>query len=454
MEIPRIVSLLVLAVLAAPATTLATVIQTGTVEQPVNLGNRSDPTKIPLGPVPVVSNHGYDSQRIIGEARPCPDGTMRWEGGSELDQNLASVFGISVEAEDSTQVPGKPVTLRLAPWKVPAYSPYTKEQVLAATVWCLIRSGGGTPETPLKVLVVAEGPDDKPLEAKYTGEYITRRGNDGEEIPPVKVPGTVLEEDAKGITWVTFPEVPRKEEFSPVSPVMIVTESRGDGDHGWHVVPIWGSGSPDDDALRLSGSSVQMCHVVYPFEGVVEANALVADGGVDVIRRSFTANGDEPSVEFLYPKEEPETLAAGIFALALSTQPTNEKPLKVSIRVLDSELAGFAAFRNAADWKETPSKKADETVLECEFVWNTEEKLLVKGSVPLVQMKGIRWIERKAEEEVAKETPETALPDASQPEAPSQPDPETKPEAEVEAELETEEEAKPEASPELKPTAE
>lgn len=149
-----------------PAPCFATAVGTSTIEQPVNLGTKSDPQRIPLGRVGVISNYGYGIHRMIGEARACPDGAMRWEGGSELDQNLASVFGISVEAEDPTQILAFPVTLRVKPWKPPGYSPYSKDQVLAATLWCLLRSTGGTPDTPLDVRVVAEGSDDKPLEAK------------------------------------------------------------------------------------------------------------------------------------------------------------------------------------------------------------------------------------------------------------------------------------------------
>jgi hypothetical protein len=73
---------------------------TSTVVQPINLGPNADPARIPLGQVGVVSNYNYGTLDVISEPRHCPDQPMRWEGGSELDQNLASVFGISVEAGD------------------------------------------------------------------------------------------------------------------------------------------------------------------------------------------------------------------------------------------------------------------------------------------------------------------------------------------------------------------
>lgn len=164
MKILPLVSIFTLLGWMLPATSFATNVGISTIEQPVNLGTQSDPKRIPLGRVGVISNYDYGIHGKIDEARPCPDGAMRWEGGSELDQNLASVFGISVEAQDPTQILAFPVTLRVKSWNSPGYSPYTKEQVLAATLWCLLHSTNGSPERPLDVRVVAEGPDDKPLE--------------------------------------------------------------------------------------------------------------------------------------------------------------------------------------------------------------------------------------------------------------------------------------------------
>lgn len=144
----------------------ATEVSACTIEQPVNLGSKSDPARIPLGRVGVISNYDYGIHWYIGEEQSCPGGAMHWEGGLELNQNLASVFGISVEAQDSTQISAFPVTLRVKPWKPPGYSPYTKDQVLAATLWCLLHRTHGTPEHPLDIRVLAEGANEKPLEAK------------------------------------------------------------------------------------------------------------------------------------------------------------------------------------------------------------------------------------------------------------------------------------------------
>ena len=253
MKASHLVFLVGLVVWMLPFACPATNVGTGTIEQPVNLGPNSDPKRIPLGAVGTISNYNYGVHRVIGEPRPCPDEAMRWEGGTELDQNLASVFGISVEAEDPTQIHGLPVMVRVKPWKVPGYSPYTKEQVLAATLWCLIRSAGGTPESPLDIRVAAEGRADKSLEKKYSGKYVTMRGEDGKEVPAPNIPGSVIEEDGRGIAWVVFPGVKKKSPAVAAPPAMILFKMEGDADAGdgkWYVLPVWGKPEPKGCSSR------------------------------------------------------------------------------------------------------------------------------------------------------------------------------------------------------------
>ncbi len=336
------VSIFSLAAWFAPATCLATSVGPAIIEQPVNFGPKSDPGRIPLGSISVICNYDYGLHKNIGASRPCPDGAMRWETGTELDQNLASVFGISVEVQDATQIREFPVTLRVKSWKPPGYSPYTKDQVVAATLWCLVRSAGGTPEKPLDVRVLAEGPDDKLLEAKFSGKYITRPGKDGKEAPPVKVPGTVIEKDARGIAWVVFPDVTRKAASPAAPPTMEIVATDGESDAGWFLLPAWGNGS----------------------------------GG-----------GEEKSaaVTLSFPRQDQTTLAAEIIALVISALPTDAHPLTVSIRLEEYGLADYPAFRSAPGWKETRHDPHNIT-LECEFVWDAAARKLTRGSVPLVEL--------------------------------------------------------------------
>ena len=385
MKASHLVFLVGLVIWILPGACLATNVGTGTIEQPVNLGPNSDPARIPLGAVGTISNYGYGTHRVIGEPRPCPDGAMRWEGGTELDQNLASVFGISVEAEDPTQIRAAPVTLRVKPWKIPGYSPYTKEQVLAATLWCLIRSAGGTPESPLDVRIVAEGQEDKSLEKKYSGKYVTMPGKDEKEVPPPKVPGTVVEEDGRGIAWVVFPEVKKRPQTPAAPPAMILFErSEADtGDRMWDLLPIWGSGIEKDAPLHLNSWPASMCYSCWKSDDRGEANAFLVRKAVSYLDVEHGENGD--SVEIRYPFIPQATLVAEILALVVAAQPTEKRPLTVAIRLEKHGLAGYPVFRGAPDWKEI-WPDAHTTLLKCEFVWHAAERKLIKGSVPLVKL--------------------------------------------------------------------
>jgi hypothetical protein len=167
---------------------------------------------------------------------------MELEKGQELEQNLARAFGISVEPVDPTLVPYSPVMLRVKSWPKPAYSPYSREQVLAATLQCVVRSTGGTPKTPLVVQVVTEDPADQAWAAKYAGKYITRPGDDGAPVEPTPVPGTKIETDAFGVTRVVFSGVSGKPALEARPPVWIPFRLGGESgpdEPTWILLPVW-----------------------------------------------------------------------------------------------------------------------------------------------------------------------------------------------------------------------
>jgi hypothetical protein len=391
-----------------PAACFATVVATGTIEQPVNLGPKSDPARIPLGAVGTLSNHGYGVHRVIGEPRPCPEAGMQWEGGTELDQNLASVFGISVEAEDPTQINGPPVTIRVKPWKVPGYSPYTKEQVLTATLWCLLRSAGGSPERPLDIRVVAEGRADKALEKKYSGKYVNMPGTDGKEVPPLKIPGSVIEEDSRGIAWVVFPGVKKKSPTPAAPPTMILFEMGGEidvGDGKWDLLPVWGNRNQKNVPLDLGSWPAALYYPCRGTPGRHEANAFVN------VRLDVEHGEKGDSVTVSHPPVPQATLAAEILALVVSAQPTEKRPLTVVIQLEERGLAEFPAFRGAPGWKES-RHGANMVVLECELVWDATERKLTKGTVPLVKLNGftVEALEHESpSEDEAKEIAQAVL---------------------------------------------
>jgi hypothetical protein len=371
----------------------ATSVGISTVEQPVNLVAHSDPTRIPLGRVGVISNYDYGIHYKIVESRPSPQGAMKWKNGSELDQNLAAVFGISMEISDSSQILVAPVTLRLNAWKPLAYSPYTKEQVLAATIWCLIRNTASSPERPLELKVVTESEDDKLLEVKYSGKYINQPDEDKNITATKNIGGTTIEEDARGIAWVILPGTKADKLFKPLSPALIVTENIGDGDTGWYIMPVWGNGENPEDFLELNNYSANMIYSAWGIEGLRNANTFINQPGAGSLRVAHNETSTEVDMGYRYGAHE--SLAANIFALILAQQPTAKHPLIVSFGMENSQLEKFSAFRKATGWVESKPIPSNPNYneLKCEFVWDSKTSKLTKGSIPCVTTDKKKWIQ-------------------------------------------------------------
>ncbi len=392
-KLPLPVYLITLSLLSGSIPCIASNVGISTIEQPVNLVSHSDPTRIPLGRVGVISNYNYGIHYKIVESRPSPQGAMKWKNGSELDQNLATVFGIFLEIPDSTQILVEPATLRLNTWKPPAYSPYTKEQVLSATIWCLIRSVGSSPERPFELRVVAEAKEDKLLEKKYSGKYFSHPDEDKKIAATSNVGGAIIEEDARGIAWVVLPGVTKDKSFTPLSPALIISENFGDEDSGWHLLPVWGNGENPEDFLKLNHYSANMIYSAWDIEGLRNANTFINQPGVGRLRVAHNETSTEVDLGYQYDAQE--SLAANIFALILAQQPTEKHPLIVSFGMENSQLEKFSAFRKAAGWVESKPIPSNPNYneLKCEFGWDAKTSKLIKGSLPCISTNHKEWIE-------------------------------------------------------------
>lgn len=377
------------------AVSQATNVGLSTIEQPVNLGAASDPARIPLGAVATESNYHYGRGPVITEPRPALHGAMEWKSGIELNQNLASVFGIRVDDHDA---PHSPVTIHLKDHVIPPYSPYSKEQVLAATIHCLLRSTGGRPSAPIKIEIVAEAPADQETAAKYAGDYInTPEKLDDPPVEPTPVPGTRLETDARGLTWVVFPDVKTKPATPARPPVLIPFRLAGESSPDnatWKLLPVWpGTQHTWEQSLAMLGRPYPLFYDCFnPGDGVgPETHALFAGnprGSLHGFKVSSTEDGI--SAHLMYPNTDSETLSALLLAMVVSAQPAADQPLSIS---LDTEMneppSWLADFRKCAGWEstETPvmiggKEMNRRIVLSCAFVWDPQTATLTQGAVP------------------------------------------------------------------------
>jgi hypothetical protein len=368
----------------------ATVVGRGTIEQPLNLGLRSDPRSIPLAPVAYEANHGYGVHLLISQSRPCQHGTLLLEDGQELEQNLARVFGISVEPEDSTQVPHRPVVLRVKSWPKPAYSPYSREQVLAATLQCLTRSAGGSPKFPLVVRIETEDPADQAWAAKYAGEYISRPNSDAPAsatVEPTPVPGTRIEIDAFGVTRVVFPAATGEPAREPRPPLWI--PFRLDGESGpteptWELLPVW-TGDDWSEPLDALGQPYLHLHDLFnPASSFgVHVNALFQRG-----QSKHWTLSREPArtvARLDFDEVSEGDLAAFLHALVLSVRPTEAQPLEVELRCYTEAPSLFDSYAQAG-WEKITI--AGDDALRGTFVLDPATGKLRRGTIPRHTLEG------------------------------------------------------------------
>jgi hypothetical protein len=374
---------------------LATSVGLSTIEQPVNLVAGSDPARIPLGEVATESNYHYGRGPVITAPRPALHGAMEWKSGTELNQNLASVFGIRVDNHDA---PHSPVTIHLKDHAIPTYSPYSKEQVLAATIHCLLRSNGGSPNAPIKIEIVAESPADQEIAAKYAGDYINvPEKHDDPPIKPTPVPGTRLETDTRGVTWVVFPDVKAKPATPARPPVLIPFRLGGEfsPDHAtWKLLPVWpGTEHTWEDSLAMLGRPNPLFYDCFNPGDVdgPETNALFAGNPRGSVHGFDVSSSEEGlSADLMFPRTDTETLSALLLSLIVSVQPTADRPLTIN---LDTEMntppSWLADFRKCAGWNatETPviiggKEMNRRIVLSCSFVWDPKTATLSQGAVP------------------------------------------------------------------------
>lgn len=370
------------------STAAATVVGLGTMEQPVNLGLRSDPASIPLGPVAYEANHGFGIHALISASRPCQHGAMEVEGGQELEQNLARAFGISVEPVDETSVPYAPVVLRVKSWPKPAYSPYSREQVLAATLQCLVRSSGGRPKVPLVVQIVTEDPADQAWAAKYAGKYITHPDDPKEPVEPTPVPGTKIETDAFGVARVVFTGISGKPAVEARPPVWIPFRLGGESgpdEPTWEMLPVW-TGDAWGEPLDALGQPFRHFHDLFnPASSfLTQVNALFRDGQSK--HWSVERMPDRTLASLDFDEVSEGDLAAFLHALVLSVRPTAEQPLEVILRPYRGFVPYFERYLEAGGWEKVVWGRDD--ALKGVFVFDAGTGKLLRGTIPRHTLEG------------------------------------------------------------------
>lgn len=362
--------------------TEATSVFTGAATYPVNMGPESDATRIPVGSIPCESNHGYGLLELISTPFPSVPGGWLWDGGIELNGNLPSAFGISVRPGDSTDPTSLPVVVHIRKQATPGYSPYTKEQVLLATMRCLLDAVRATPKRPLTVKVVTDDPADEALR-RFSGEYLTRStGKDDFEATPL--PGCATSVDRNGVREIVFVEKDRKPAPSAnPKPLWMPFPIEGDSDPGFLLLPIWTGNAMEEDRLAPLGQPWPLMQDCFnPTSGNPDGNLMTREDLIHSFRAGRTA--DKVILEADLNLTEDWDLADGMallcWAAVLSEHPTDQKPLEVTLRMSKDIDPRFQAWVAEHGWEKVPI--AGDTGIRTTFVWDEGTGALTKGFIP------------------------------------------------------------------------
>lgn len=360
----------------------ATMVSTGEMHYPVNMGPASDPARIPVGSIPCESNHGYGVLELISTPFPSVPGGWHWAGGIELNGNLPSAFGISVLPKDTTMPLHAPVVLHVRKQAPPGYSPYSKEQVVLATMRCLLDAVRATPKAPLILEVVTDDPADEALR-KLSGEYLTRpSGDDAFEETPL--PGCTAEVDRNGIRSIVFGAAAKDPHNQVVpNPAWMPFPIEGDCDPGYLLLPIWSGNGWTGDRLHLLGKPWPVVQDRFnQASGNPDGNLLTRQ---DLIR-SFRTNRGEDKVSLevsMNPtKDRPlnDAMAVLCWAAVLSEHPTGDRPLEVTLRMSGEPDPRFRTWTENHGWKQI--EIGGDGAIRTSFVWDQEKGSLTTGTIP------------------------------------------------------------------------
>jgi hypothetical protein len=401
----RKIALYLVPALVIPASAVASNVGTGLIYQPAYLGRASEPGRIPLAPVIFNANYGYGSHSAIFQSRPCYHGYfyhgyLSDHGAPGYEQNLAVLYGISADISDPTQLQGSTLTLHLGKCQPPSTAPYTQEQVLAASLQCVLNTCGDLRKNaPLRVVIEGQGIPTPEWASKYAKAYHADETTDKDARVRIVLPGLKVEETPLGACYIVFESVPRDPRITRREPVFVPFLPEGEADaETVSLIPVW-HGDEWNEPLNvlalpympyyekwhsgvtgINSETVAIAHLTPP-------NPVCRRGSCDV-RRSDKG----VQIKFSDRDLRPYDMAVMIFACVASERPTLDKPMTVVIP-LDAFSAEYRSLLKVdPSWKDGVS---------CEFVIDPAGLKLLKGSVPGYELKmeyGSLVIKRQAQD--------------------------------------------------------
>ena len=350
------------------------------IPQPANLVGDSVPGCIPLTSAVCFANYNYGIHKMISAPHPFIRGAKDWKRGTESNANLASVFGIRVKPTDDTSVPYAPVEIHLKDWEIPAYSPHTKEEVLAATIHCLLLSCRPGPGNPLDLRIIAENEKDLTWAKPFEKKYITRPGENNESITPTPVGNSFIKTDGFGIRYVISKKTNPKHLTPNINPAILPVTYGDRGDTEYilpALVPTWEGSDHALDYLSLPNGHFHNIST-SGLKFTLESNAFLV-GNQDFSLESQPAD-DVVEVNMMVFNQSLDDLSSGIAAAVMTTRINHDKPMKISVGsfATDSEL--IEALLETPGWVKSETGGLVEATATLDY--DPKTKSLAKGTLP------------------------------------------------------------------------
>lgn len=356
-----------------------------TVTQPVNLVGDSLAGCIPLTSAACYANYDYGIHRMISAPQPFLHEAKSWAKGTESNSNLASVFGIEVRPTDGTSIRNEPVEIHIKDWAIPAYSPHSKAEVLAATIHCLLQSSHATPDHPLDIKVITENKEDQSWAAPFTKKYVRSPGQDGLPVTPTPVGDSVVITDGFGVCYVISKKLNPKGLMPKIAPVILpfsFAES-SDGMLLPGLIPFWpGNGSSDSKIEPLQSLGLSRSHFYNLFSNGVNLSLEFNPLYLGNQYFSTRTNSEHKVVEFNLSVNEQalEDISATIAAAAITSRASHNKAVQVTIGTLSENEPLLKFFLDTPGWEK--SMIGNRQAVTALFDYDPKKKSLRKGTLP------------------------------------------------------------------------
>lgn len=350
-----------------------------TVPQPANLVEDSVAGCIPLTAVACYHNYRFGTTGTISASRPFLGGAREWSKGSELNANLASVFGFQIKGDP----PHGPAEIHIRDWKIPDYSPHHKAEVLAATIHCLILNTRPSADYPLDVQIVAENKNDLKWSNQFQKQYVVRPGKDNKPVTPTPVGNTFIKTDGFGTRYVISPRI-NPEHLTPHTPPVILPLAYPTTDGKlFPLVPHWPTTTQNGDTREpLKSLELPHGHFQNAFQSgrqfSQELNPLLQ--GQEELSLRVQPEGDRVELHLSIWKPALTNLSAFLASAAITSKANHDKSMKITIDGFPKDSDLIPALEKTAGWKKGTSRNG--MTFTTVFDYDPKTGSLTKGTLP------------------------------------------------------------------------